>query len=105
MTKIHEINELNFDSEVLEAPMPVLVDFAAAWCGPCKTLAPWLETLAAEREGKLKVAKVDVDSAPSLATRYGVRGAPTLVLFQGGRELRRQVGAGTERSLYALAAL
>jgi len=102
VTHVLEINELDFETEVLEADLPFLLDFTATWCGPCKALAPVLEALATETQGALKVGKVDLDSAPALATRYGIRGAPTLLVFRGGREVQRQVGAGTKSSLQKL---
>lgn len=105
MGSVYEINELNFDEEVLQAATPVLLDFTATWCAPCRSLSVLLEELARERGQTLKVAKVDVDDAPALAARYGVRGTPTLLLIENGREVRRQVGAGTRRSLQALVAV
>jgi thioredoxin 1 len=81
-----------FRQEVLEAREPVLVDFWATWCGPCRMLAPTIEKLSEQYAGRAKVVKVDVDQAPDLAAQYGVRSIPTVVLFHGGREAARWVG-------------
>jgi len=88
-----KVNDSNFKSEVLESPLPVLADFFATWCGPCRMIAPTVEEIAREYQGRLKVCKVDIDSAPDSASRYGVLSVPTLILFKGGRELDRIVGA------------
>lgn len=82
----------SFDSEVLAAEQPVLVDFWATWCAPCLALAPTVEQLAERYDGRVKVAKVDVDQAPDLARRYGVLSIPTVIIFQGGQEVARLVG-------------
>lgn len=82
-----------FKSEVLESPVPVLVDFWAVWCAPCRAIAPSLEELAVEYKGKLKVAKVDVDANNEIAQQYGIRSIPTLLLFKGGRVIEQVVGA------------
>lgn len=86
------VTEETFDAEVLRADLPVLADFWAAWCGPCRMIAPIVEDLARKYEGKLKVAKIDVDENPDLASRYGIMSIPTLGLFRGGELVKRIVG-------------
>lgn len=83
----------DFDALVSQSPLPVLVDFWAAWCGPCRMVAPELEKLARELAGKVVIAKVDTDARPDVAGRYGIRGIPTLILFRDGREAHRVSGA------------
>ncbi|MGZ2505066.1 thioredoxin [Rhizobium leguminosarum] len=83
----------NFQSEVLESAEPVVVDFWAEWCGPCKMIAPSLEEIAVEMEGKVKVAKLNIDENPELAAQFGVRSIPTLAIFKGGEVADISVGA------------
>ena len=93
------VNEADFQAEVLDSDIPVLVDFWADWCGPCKMVAPVVEKLAADYDGKVKVAKVDVDTNPQLSGTYGVRSIPTLLIFQQGEPVEQVVGALPERAL------
>ncbi|MBI3975093.1 MAG: thioredoxin [Armatimonadetes bacterium] len=92
MDKPVGVDEETFEAEVLQADLPVLTDFWATWCAPCRRIAPILEDLAAEYAGRLKVAKVDVDANPALADRYNVRSIPTLAVFKGGQLVERIVG-------------
>lgn len=92
MSLITEVTEAAFAAEVLQAPHPVLVDFHAVWCGPCKAMAPALDDVAREYEGLARVVKVDVDAQPGLASQYSVRGVPTLLLVVGGEVKERYTG-------------
>jgi len=91
--KAIDLTDGTFEQEVLKSDVPVLVDFWATWCGPCRHVAPVVEELAGEFDGKAKVAKVDVDECPGVAGDYGVSSIPTLILFKGGEEVERIVGA------------
>jgi len=90
------------DRIVADTDVPVLIDFYADWCGPCRVMAPVLDELAHDRAGEVLVGKLDTDRHPEVATRFGVRGIPTLIVFSGGREVARQVGAVPRAGLEAL---
>lgn len=94
--------EQNFDSEVLSSELPVLVDFWATWCGPCKMLAPIVEELAEEYKGRIKVCKADVDAVPALAIRFGIESIPTLLLFKDGKLLDTSIGYKKKEQLAAM---
>ena len=96
-----KLDSANFDSVVLNSDKPVLVDFWATWCGPCKMIAPVIEELAQELEGKVVVAKLDVDQSPDIAGRYGVMSIPTMLVFEGGKVVKHTVGVQPKERLNA----
>ncbi len=94
-----EVTDSNFQTEVLKSDKPVLLDFWAEWCGPCKMIAPVVEELAKEYDGKLKVGKVDVDANQQTSMQYGIRSIPTLLIFKGGKVVDQLVGAVPKKML------
>lgn len=99
MSKITQVGDDSFDNEVLRSNLPVLIDFWAPWCGPCKSIAPVIEELAAEYEGKLKVTKLNVDENPITPSRYAVRGIPNLLILKAGTVKEQIVGAVSKSRL------
>ena len=93
MADVQQVSDESFEREVLKADLPVLIDFWAPWCGPCKAIGPVVEELAKEYAGKLKVVKMNVDDNPQTPSKYGVRGIPNLILFKGGQVRDQIVGA------------
>ncbi len=96
---IIDLNANNWEEEVTKSELPVLVDFWAPWCGPCKIVGPVVETLAAENAGKINVGKLNVDENKSIAVQYGIRGIPTIAFFKGGSEVKRIVGTQGKEQL------
>jgi len=102
MGKEIEITEKNFDEEVLKSNIPVLVDFWATWCGPCRMVAPVVGEISEEYAGKIKVGKLNVDDSPSLASKYGVMSIPTLMLFKGGQVIDQLIGVHGKAQIKAM---
>lgn len=96
---IVHVTDASFESDVLNSDLPVLVDFWAEWCGPCKMIAPVLEEIASEYDGKLKVCKMDVDANTETAPKFGIRGIPTLIIFKNGNQEATKVGALSKTQL------
>ena len=101
MADIQHVSDESFDSDVLNSGVPVLVDFWAEWCGPCKVIAPVLEEIASEYDGKIKVCKLDIDANEATPPKYGIRGIPTLMLFKNGNVEATKVGALSKSQLTA----
>lgn len=99
---VKEVNDTSFEQDVVDAGVPVLVDFWAEWCAPCRMIAPTVEAMAKEYEGRVRVVKLNVDYNPSVAAAYGIKGIPTLILFRDGKEAERIVGAVGKESLSRL---
>lgn len=96
---VAEVTDADFETEVLAADLPVLVEFTADWCGPCRQLAPVLSAVAEEEAGRLKVVQIDADTNPATVTRYGILSMPTLMVFRAGEPVRSMVGARPKRRL------
>jgi thioredoxin len=94
-----KVTDTSFDQDVLKSAEPVVVDFWAEWCGPCRMIGPALEEIAAEMQGKVKIAKVNVDENPNIASKFGIRSIPTLMLFKGGKLAGQKVGAAPKGDL------
>ncbi|MBN2426113.1 MAG: thioredoxin [Calditrichaceae bacterium] len=99
MGKYVEISESNFDKEILKSSIPVIVDFWAEWCAPCRLISPIVEELSNEYEGKLKIAKLNVDHNPHISMNYGIRSIPTLLIFKDGKAVEQLIGAVPKKTI------
>ncbi len=99
---MHAFTDQNFEQEVLKATLPVLIDFTAVWCGPCKLLSPIVEKLADELVGRVKVGKLDIDTSPNVTAKYGIRGVPTVMVFKNGERVGQHVGLTNRETLLKL---
>ncbi|MFO0554813.1 MAG: thioredoxin [Polyangiaceae bacterium] len=102
---VQSFNDVNFDADVLKSSVPVLVDFTATWCGPCKALAPIVEKVADEFAGKVRVGKCDIDDSPTVAAKYGIRSVPTVMVFKNGEKVGQHVGMTNRDKLVQLLGL
>jgi thioredoxin 1 len=102
MSNLIHLEDSNFEEVVSSSDVPVIVDFSASWCGPCKVLTPIVEKLAEELQGKAKVCKVDIDEAPEAASKYNIRGVPTVIAFKGGQPVGTTVGVVSKDKIVAL---
>lgn len=100
--KIPMVDETSFEQEVLKSPLPVLLDFGAEWCGPCRAIEPVVEKIAEQHVGKVRVLQIDADASASIAARYRVRALPTVITFVGGQEHKRHTGATSMKTLLGL---
>lgn len=102
---VQAFNDVNFDADVLKSDVPVLVDFTATWCGPCKALAPIVDKIADDFAGQVRVGKCDIDDSPNTAAKYGVRSVPTVMVFKGGQKIAQHVGLTNRDKLVQLLGL
>ena len=99
MSVTAKVTDASFDTDVINSQEPVVVDFCAEWCGPCRMIGPALEEIATEMNGKVKIAKLNVDENPGVASKYGIRSIPTLMVFKGGKQVATKTGAGPKSEL------